>query len=42
MFWLKGEEIRKQLPINKDGVLGRIPILLANSSAWKRKEESAQ
>lgn len=39
MFWVKGEETRKELTENKSGVLGRTLILLADSSAWKRKSQ---
>ena len=30
MFWVKGEETRKELTKNKSGVLGRTLILLAD------------
>ena len=32
MFWVKGEETRKQLTKNKGGVLGRVPSLLPGRS----------
>lgn len=40
MEWVRGEEIRKQLTKNKYGVLGRIPILLADSSAWRKRSHT--